>query len=51
MVKIQLTCNDRADPVSSRVSQMLEEEYIELPFPLNDEYFEGGVAMYVRKGN
>jgi hypothetical protein len=30
---------------------MLEEEYIELPFPLNDEYFQGDVAMYVRKSN
>lgn len=49
MVMIQLTSSDRTDPTSSRVSQMLEEEYVELPFPLNDEYFQGDLAMYVRK--
>ncbi|KAK4151846.1 hypothetical protein C8A00DRAFT_16789, partial [Chaetomidium leptoderma] len=36
------------DPVSSRVEQMMEE-YIELPFPAEDKYFDD-VVMYVRKG-
>jgi hypothetical protein len=36
------------DPVSPRVIQMMEE-YVELPFPAEDEYF-GDLAIYIRKG-
>ncbi|KAL1840633.1 hypothetical protein VTJ49DRAFT_241 [Mycothermus thermophilus] len=37
------------DPVTPRVERMMED-YIELPFPPNDELF-GDVAIYVRKGD
>ncbi|ROW08465.1 hypothetical protein VMCG_03213 [Cytospora schulzeri] len=39
--------NVLTDPVSPRVDQMLED-YIELPFPAENESF-GNLAMYIRK--
>ncbi|KAK4153599.1 hypothetical protein C8A00DRAFT_15200 [Chaetomidium leptoderma] len=46
--KFTVSDTNSADPVSPRVKQMLEE-YIELPFPAEPEYF-GDLAIYVRKG-
>ncbi|KAK4099262.1 hypothetical protein N658DRAFT_430361 [Parathielavia hyrcaniae] len=46
--KFDVTDTYRTDPVSPRVKQMMEE-YIELPFPSEPEYF-GNLAIYVRRG-
>ncbi|KAK4232727.1 hypothetical protein C8A03DRAFT_48470 [Achaetomium macrosporum] len=46
--KFAVTDTNSTDPVSPRVKQMLEE-YIELLFPAEPEYFED-LAIYIRKG-
>ncbi|KAK3898364.1 hypothetical protein C8A05DRAFT_47291 [Staphylotrichum tortipilum] len=52
MIWNKVTVDDRnvpvTDPLSLRVERMVEE-YIELPFPAEDEFFGRNLAIYIRK--